>query len=300
MISVPQDFARERAEQSGAEGIRWIDEVPNVVARFAEEWNLHLADEVPLWGANALVVLCVRGAEPCALKVGWDRAVMATEAVALDAWGGHGAVQLLVSRPDEGVLLLERLDPSRTLDALDLTQAAGVVGSLIRQLAIPVPVGFEDSRGWADLAGHLTREQSALGSPLPQEWVDLAASLAADLIASADRILLHTDLHSGNVLEGRGGDWLAIDPRAAVGDPERSTPDLLLWRLPLDARPHEVHEALGAMAAAGRLREERVGQWAIVRAVGHWLWCVAADGPDDTEGCAVCGPRCSRILEALA
>lgn len=224
-----------------------------------------------------------------------------TEAAALEAWSGEGAVRLLESRPDHGVLLLERLDPTRTLEAIDLKSAADVVGTLIRRLAVPVPEGFPDSRGWADLGEHLSREQSSLGSPVPHGWADLAAELATQLVASEERILLHTDLHSANILSGRGGQWLAIDPRASVGEPERSTPDLLLWRLPLDAPPHDVQELLGTMAAAGQLREHRVRQWMIVRAVGHWLWCVAADArrPEMMVPCAVCDPRCSRILEAL-
>lgn len=301
VISVPEEFARERAEQGGREGARWIDELPNVVARFAEAWNLEIANGAPFWGANALVVLCVQGGEACALKIGWDKGAAATEAAALEAWGGEGAVRLLDARPDEGVLLLERLDPTRTLETVNLRSAAEVVGSLIRRLAVPAPVGYPDSRGWTDLGGHITRQQSSLGDPVPHGWADLAAMLAADLIASSDSVLLHTDLHSGNVLAGREGEWRAIDPRASVGDPERATPDLLLWRLPLGSPLHEVQELLGTMSVAGKLRENRVRRWMIVRAVGHWLWCAAADSSQrvENDACGVCPPRCTRILEAL-
>ena len=301
MISVPVPFAQERKRASGWEGAQWIAGLPALVNRFAGEWKLDVSEDPPLWGANALVVLCSRGRETCALKLGWDKGGAALEAAALHAWGGRGAVRLLEQSPENGVLLLERLDSSRTLDEVDLGRAAEVVGRLIRELSIPAPSDLNYSDGWAELGPHLTDQQRALGGPLPQAWVDLAAELAVELIASGGTTLLHTDLHSGNVLAGREGEWVAIDPRVSVGDPERSAPDLLAWRLPVDAPPQVVHEALARMIAAGNLRRDRVEQWTIVRAVGHWLWCLAEDsglGPEE-ERCAICAPRCSRILEAL-
>lgn len=131
-------------------------------------------------------------ANPSRLKVGWDKEEMATEAAALEVWNGRGVVRLLEADLADGAVLLERLDPTRTLDSLDLLSAAEVIGRLIRRLAVPAPADFRYSDGWADLGGHLARLQDALGSPVPQAWVDLAAALAVDLIASAGNTLLHT------------------------------------------------------------------------------------------------------------
>lgn len=301
MITVPEVFAFEQIQQRGSDGSRWVKNLPRLVHEFCGRWGLELSEQPARYGAHALVLLCVQGSEARALKLGWDPAATATEATALRAWGGVGAVRLIDSGPDDGVMLLEGLDPSRSLESVDLAAAAEEVGRLIRRLAIAAPSEGPYADGWADLAGHLARQQAVLGAPLPQPWVDLASELAVGLLASPERLLLHTDLHSANVLAGRAGEWVAIDPRVSIGDPERSAPDLLLWRLPLDASPEDVLDALSRMTAAGDLRRAKVEQWMIVRAVGHWLWCVEQNGRagPGTERCSTCKPRCRRILEAL-
>ena len=48
--------------------------------------------------------------EPCVLKVSWTDEAASSEAMALAAWNGQGAVRLLASQPALGALLLERLD----------------------------------------------------------------------------------------------------------------------------------------------------------------------------------------------
>ncbi len=179
MINVPESFALERARAGGADGVRWVAELPKLVERLVERWDLELMQSEPLHGSHALVALCYRGSEPCALKVNWDKKASATEARALAAWNGNGAVRLLEASPDDGAVLLERLDQSRTLKSIDLPEAAAVIGQLIRKLAIDAPGDFAYSEPWADLGPHLLRQQEGLGNPLPQAWVDMASRVHA-------------------------------------------------------------------------------------------------------------------------
>ena len=81
---------------------------------------------------------------------------------------------------------------------------------------------------------------------IPFRPVDLAPAvrLAADLAGKPARLLVHTDLHYGDILATKrpGQPWVAIDPRAAVG-----APDPHLVGLPPVTR----------VAAGGRRRQAR-------------------------------------------
>ncbi len=142
MIVVPEAFALERIRKSGDAGRRWITALPGLVERLCERWEVGLIEGDPLYGDLALVALGQRGGEPCVLKVSWQEHSTLEEAVALRAWNGRGAVRLLEASPDDGALLLETLDPVRSLKDIDLLPAAEVAGALIRRLAVPAPPGL--------------------------------------------------------------------------------------------------------------------------------------------------------------
>jgi streptomycin 6-kinase len=61
-----------------------------------------------------------------------------------------------------------------------------------------------------------TGERSCLEAPLAKEGIRLLRQLPR---SGDDALLLHTDLHAGNVLAAEREPWLAIDPKPYVGDP---------------------------------------------------------------------------------
>lgn len=299
-LVVPDEFIAELAG-GGDRVLRWIRSLPDLVGELADAWELELDFASPRFGANALVLLGERRGEPCALKASRPDHRVTAEAEALQVWNGHGAVRLLEWSSKDNVLLLEGLDPDRSLEAVSLDEVAEVIGRLVRQLAVPAPQRF---RGSLDL-GEVTRghhsKQRELGAPLPDEWVQLAIGLLADLLATASGMLVPSDLHSANVLAGPRQSWLAIDPRPVVGEPEVAVADVLLWRLPLDAEPSYVTALVETIVRAGDLDMRKAREWVVVRAVGHWLWCCDADFglPPGAPRCSVCAPRCTQILAAL-
>jgi len=59
-------------------------------------------------------------------------------------------------------------------------------------------------------------ERSCLKAPLAKEGIRLLRELPR---SGGDALLLHTDLHAGNVLAAEREPWLANDPKPYVGDP---------------------------------------------------------------------------------
>ena len=294
VIFVPEAFASELVRESGEAARHWLEALPALVEQLCERWGVELVEGHAPRGDWNLVFFARRADDPCVLKLSYPQQSALDEMRALAAWGGQGAVGLLEASPDDGALLLERLDDGRSLRALDLFAAAEVAGDLIRRLTIPAPPGLRRLADLAEETAETVRSrQRTLGHPLPAHWVEHAAELATGLASDVGADLVHGDLHYDNVLAGTRQPWSAIDPKPVTGNPERSVPELMWGRIDDTAHSGEVHTLLAILVDAGNLDHDRARAWTIVRAVDYWLWGLGASLTEDPV-------RCRRLLEVLA
>jgi streptomycin 6-kinase len=285
----PVGFAADADDEAGR---TWIASLPARLDELTDRWRLEVEEGLPRHGFNAFVLPVRREGEPCILKLVWPHEAAVDEATALRVWDGNGAVKLLAAETDVGALLLERLD-ARSLADQPLLEAAELAGRLLRRLAVPAPHGFrttaEVASEWLDSMGGARQE----ASPVPDRFIDRAVVAARSLTTSEERSLVHADLHYGNVLSSAREEWLAIDPKPLVGDPEIALAELLWTRLDEVSDGPGVMEVFDALIQGGRLDPERATAWAIVRCVDYWRWGVEHDLTEDPR-------RCRRILEAFA
>lgn len=257
----------------------WVDRLPRLAADLLDEWSLTPVGRA-LHGYASLV-LPVHTAEGvrAALKLAFDGDDESLhEALALQHWGGDGAVVLLRADPRRRAMLLEWLSTT-DLTSLPAEQACEVVAGLYPRLHQPAfpqlrPVAsFLD--GWLD-----SLERLGPGGPLPPRLVAQALSLGRAFVAdptSAGRVV-HGDLHDENVLAGDRQPWLAIDPKPMSGDPHYE-PGPMLWN-----RWDEAVESGDARAAVrrrfhtlvdvGGLDEDRARDWVVVRSVVNANWSI--------------------------
>ena len=294
MIVVPQGLTDGVVRATGEAGRRWIESVPGQVENLCFKWGLQLAEEPPPCGDWNLILFVRRDNDPCVLKIFGPEPSTADEVTALRAWAGRGAVLPLEVSRDGRAVLLEQLDPTRSLRDVELMNAAETAGSLIRRLAVPAP---PDLPLLTDIAqSHvetLALRQQAQGKPLPSRWVDLATQLAEELAADAGTSLVHSDLHYGNVLAAAREPWLAIDPKPVTGNPERSVPELMWNRIDDAPDAAAVNELFAALITGGNLDSHRAWAWTIVQTVHYWLWGLNAGLTEDPI-------RCHRLLDTLA
>jgi streptomycin 6-kinase len=286
------DFAAARSP----EGRAWIAGVPALLARLARQWDLTIASEEFRHGYSAVVLPVGQRGRPLVLKLAWPPDRVRGEADALAAWRARGAVELVARDVPGGALLLERLDASRSLASIPLAEAAAVAGALMRTLAIEAPGSFPLLQTTArELAATFPARQRALAHPVPGRWITLAARLAADLARDPGRWLVHTDLHYGNILaSGRAGyPWVAIDPVAAAGTPERSAAELLWTRADELPGPGAITGLLDTLVESGQLDRAKAVVWSFVRSIDYWLWGLE-------NGLTADPLRCQRIASALA
>ncbi len=220
---IPDDLAQAAARQGRDD---WLADLPGLVARIAADWQIEVDDPFLPGGATAWVAPARDDAgKDLVLKVCWPHPEAVHEADGLRAWGGAGAIRLY--RADElaeaTVLLLERCRPGTQLRASPPEEHDLVIADLLRRLWMEPPTGHrfrplsEMCDYWADRYEQRSpSERSCLEAPLAREGIRLLRELPRD---GGDAVLLHTDLHAGNVLAAEREPWLAIDPKPYVGDP---------------------------------------------------------------------------------
>ncbi|MFD0411249.1 aminoglycoside phosphotransferase family protein [Kitasatospora sp. NPDC127116] len=225
-VQVPPALAASLEGFLGAEGRAWVARLPTLAGELLDRWELR-PDGPVAHGVVGLVLPVLRAdGMPAVLKLQPVDEETAGEPLALRAWDGRGAVRLLDHEPATGSLLLERLDPGRSLlDLPDDLAALRVIAELLGELTKrQAPSGLRTLAGAAsDLIDRAPVAVAALADPVERRLLaDCAAALCEVRADPGDR-LLHWDLHYGNVLAPLPGSgrapWLAIDPKPLAGHP---------------------------------------------------------------------------------
>jgi streptomycin 6-kinase len=203
------------------------------------------------------------------LKLTSPDAASPHEHLVLRRWGGNGAVRLLSADPPRHAVLLERLLP-QSLHRLADVDACQVAAGLYRRLHVPalpqLPTLTAYLERWA-------REFEALprSAPIPHRLVEQATALCRDLAGHPAEVVVHGNLHYGNVLAADREPWLAIAPRPANGDPHYELAPMLWHRF--DELAGNVRDGVRrrfyTLVDAAGLDEERARAWVVVRVVAQ-------------------------------
>jgi len=286
MISIPQAFVQSTLTREGEAGRQWLDQLPRLVDALCVQWNLVL--EGPVRHGYLGLVMPVRcGAEPCVLKISWREESNVDEATALAAWNGQGAVRLLAVDPEQGALLLERLDATRSLNDLPIPEAVVIAGQLLRRLAIPAPPGLRSVATMAaDMVRSLPERWEQYGRPVPRPVLDRACDLARHLGPTGGNLLVNYDLIYEDVLAGQREPWLVVDPKVAVGDPAFGLAQLLWTRLEEIEAAGGLDRHFRRLVEAAEVDLDHARAWTLVRCVDYWLWGLSVGLTEDPVRCA--------------
>lgn len=279
MTPLPDSFVALAA--NGPDWAAWLDRLPGLVRDLLEEWSLTPDGEATHGNTAVVVPVRTTEGEAAVLKVGWPHWEAEHEALALQTWGGRGAVRLLRADPKRFALLLERLHTEDLSELWDV-QACEIVGGFYRRLHVPAPPQLRT------LSAQAARWASELGDkerrlPVPPRMVEQARAIARDFAAdeATDGNLIHTDLHFDNVLRADREEWLVIDPKPLSGDPHYELAPMLWNRWPElagDIRSG-VRRRFHALVDTADLDEDRARDWVVVRMMHNALWRLQ-DPPD--------------------
>jgi streptomycin 6-kinase len=292
VVRIPDQLAENVPYWFGDRGREWLAQLPQIVARCERRWEIAVGPVFDEGGAVSWVAPATRrdGSE-AVLKLFIPDLENRHEALALLHYDGRGAVRLLDH--DEGVLLLERARPGTSLwEVDDEDEANRVVAGLLAILWRPAPVGSPHrtlERVAAEWVEEIPATWEALGGPFERSLLDRAVAALRELGPDqGEQVLLHQDLHGGNVLRAEREGWLAIDPKPLIGEREFDLASLLRDRrdsLAADARAgSRVRRRLDLLASETGLDRERLRGWGIAHALAWGMDRNEAD--DEMVACA--------------
>jgi streptomycin 6-kinase len=276
------DDARRRLTARFGEAVadRWWAGLAERLERLAAGWALELG--APADHGNTSLVLRCRRADGAAaiLKLSPEPALADAEARALRAWAASGRVPAVWAFDARaGAILLEAVGDGVPISRREppVGVAVEVVAGLIGALhAAGDPGGFPPL---AERVAWMFAHRITWGPPFA-EALERGGRAAMALAAEpAPAVLLHGDLHPGNVLDGGPGRGLvAIDPRPCVGDPALDAVDWVFHR----AGPDEWASRSRALAAALGCDPDRLWRWC-----GAFAPVLASARPDGDDVAAL-------------
>jgi streptomycin 6-kinase len=293
MDSLPEQFVKRYLSMHGEEGKAWLEGFPNLRDQLREHWSLTDSQPFPQYSYNYLEKARDPSGSQVVLKIGFPDPELGTEILALGHYDGKGAVRLLDGDPVKGALLLERIIPGTDLLTLKEDQAAaGIAGQVMKDLWRPAPrqSPFPSMEKWCRGFNRYEDYFQERPGPLPIALVRQAGGLARELLEEkTEQVLLHGDLHHGNILLGKADRWLIIDPKGVIGERACEVGPLLFNPVPelLQRANLEgiINKRLDILAETTELDRERMIVWSFVRAVLSSIWSVEDRSENLEHGC---------------
>lgn len=301
---IPEEFARAVVVFRGAEGETWLRELPATIGACAARWSIEVGPPfLPLYYNYVAHAIRSDGAR-LVLKICFPEDEATTEREALRLFGGRGSAQLIDSDEERSALLLERLEPGTKLADLCETDDEGATSaavSVMRSLSRPAPETheFPSVADWGEGFRRHRVNFNGTSGPLPARLFDEAEALFRDLNASADApVLLHGDLHQGNIIAAQREPWLAIDPKGIVGEAAYEVGALL--RNPIGQilawpnLPRVMERRIRQLSEESGFERVRVRGWGLSQAILAAIWSCEDDARDAREWVA-----CAEAIAAV-
>jgi len=273
-----EEITTRLARRFGPGVAQWSAGVPALAADLAARWGLTLGAPFSQ-GASSVALRChLPDGTPAALKLSPDRGFLAEQVAMLRLFAPSGRVPAVLAT-DQHAVLMEAVRPGIAADELASPPSPHQWADLLAALhataapADPPPhLRARCEEFYARIGRRLA--DPAIGARISNAtWNRSMDRCHALLATERTRVLLHGDLHLGNVLDGgptRG--LVAIDPKVHVGDPCFDAVDYVL-----DAAGREgVAGRCHALAEAHGLDPDRLHEWCRVVAPVTAVSLVAA------------------------
>ena len=243
-------------------------------------WDL-VPDGEPIKTPSSLLLAVRHNGQPAMLKIAREEEERRGGAL-MAWWDGDGAARVLARHGD--ALLLERAMGSRSLAAMAAAgqddEASRILCAVARRLHAPRPMPLPElvplSR-WFEALAPAARTHGGL-------LVDADIRARTLLAEPRDVAVLHGDIHHGNVLDGGGRGWLAIDPKGLLG--EQAFDFVNILRNPdavVALTPGRFEHQVEVLAAAASVDRRRLLDWTLAFAGLSAAWHIVDGEPADFD-----------------
>lgn len=257
----------------GEKGRAWLNELPAIITQCEQNMNLKIGDPYPLTYHYVAPAIKQNG-EEVVVKIGLPQHKdLKAESAALKRFGRSGGmVKLLSEHTDQGILILEKLNPGTMLSEIKSDETAvSIAASIMKKIWVP----FSDQHSFPHLSDWMNGLKNSEQNVISDYIMQKAKLLFEELVNTISHpILLHGDLHQDNILRSGNG-WLAIDPKGVIGEAEYEVTSFCKNYLfdknnPLDVLEKRIdffEKELG-------LNRARITNWGFCQSVLSACWCL--------------------------
>lgn len=238
------------------------------VEDYAQQWGVKLGARAEETHASTLYHGW-HGVAPVVLKIGKPQTEEADNAKFLEAYQLYGGITVLEAEgPAVLMPLLSGIHLTELTEAGEDEQATEIFCAAMQKLhRARIPAGTPKLE-------RLDRNYE--GSNIPVTLLDPARQLFRQLCQTQQgQVLLHGDLHHGNIMQDINRGWVVIDPKGYAGEPAFdcwcylrnpiNRPDIALDPAVMTRRIEQITELTG-------LNKDRIIAWAFAMAVMSACW----------------------------
>lgn len=263
----------------GEQGRRWLANLPHIVHELAIYWQLNQIMPVDNMTFNYVAKAITNNNELVVLKIGCDENAINEEKQALDYFDGKASIKLIAYKDTYHALLLQQAIPGITLKSLYSSQPQYVMACYVDTMRKLHNKSLSHNNSYRHIKDWLWAIDNLTEDMCPPYLLKKAVLLKNQLLDSlTTEVFLHGDLHHDNILK-HGDQWLAIDPKGVVGEPEFEIAafdfmyvnELSNEKNKKDAK--SVFEARGnLLAQKADLNPQRIKDWVFVRLILMAAW----------------------------
>ncbi|EDP46697.1 aminoglycoside phosphotransferase family protein [Rickettsiella grylli] len=278
-MQLPKELIKNILSIYGPIGREWLDSLPHLLSQYAKKWQLIIKDCFNNASFNVVAEVILDNGHSAILKCGVPSKEFINEVAALQHFSGRGSVKLLDAEVGVGVMLLERLIPGTLLEEIfDETQRIVASVELIQKLHRPCQetTQFPSLADWFQGFQRFYHYFQGETGPFPKSLIERADAINQELLASMESpVLLHGDLHYGNILLSDKYCWLAIDPKGVIGEREYEIP---FPRLKDEVNEKLIKRRLDQFIEISGFDRSRVLGWAFCKAALAAWWSFEDQG----------------------
>lgn len=229
--------------------------------QFLMSWGL-VTDGEPIRTHSSDLFPVVRSGLPMMLKIARSGEEKRGNAL-LEWWSGEGAARVFEHEGD--AVLMERAPKGS-----ELTQSIDAVAIPIFYRVIKTLHSKRRSRPVPPLEQLHDRFAPLLGTD-ELRWRPASEAARQLLFPGADQVVLHGDIHHGNVLKF-DDDWKAIDPKGVIGPPGFDYANIFANPLPTPLEPERFRSRLEQVSNLSGISQHEIVSWVLAWSGLAGIW----------------------------
>ena len=280
--NLPEKFVRLMNECHGAKGTEWLAKLPEIIAAIEREWSLVVRPPYKNLSYHFVAPCELKNGGEAVLKIGYpeESSPIFNEAETLKLYAGCGAVEFLKLDSNRLALLIEKLNPGKTLKNIFVGDEDAAIETAVAILREIVRKPLE-KHNFVFLQDWFAGFEKAKNTDFPAVPLEKAQKFYEELSA-AESFLIHGDFHHENVLSAERKKFLVIDPKGIIGQIGYEISVFLnnhVWWLEKDKDlSKKLDYAISKFSEAFEISASDLRKWAYAQGVLSAWWTYEENG----------------------